>query len=221
MEPGTVPAWARPLLAEQPQLMAEIAVFRAAHDVDPADTRITGPEQHANRSAAIQQLIHGRVDAALRRGEPGAQRWRSLAETIDPHITADPFWPRLATHLDEAARAGADIAAPAHRGDRPPRSAARRTARRRTVVAAGRHPGTGHPRSRQHRAATGLDTRTAPAARLTASPKPSSPTPRGHRWSPPSPPPAGRRATCSPRPPNTCATSPKPSTYDPTNTPGC
>src|SRR6185295_17813181 len=55
-QPDTVPAWARPLLAEQPQLMAEIAVFRAAHDVDPADTRITGPEQHANRAAAFQQL---------------------------------------------------------------------------------------------------------------------------------------------------------------------
>ena len=110
-QPGTVPAWARPLLAEQPQLMAEIAVFRAAHDVNVADSRITGPEQHANRSAAIQQLIHGRVDAALRLGEPGAQRWRSLAETVDAHITADPFWPRLATHLDAAARAGADVGA--------------------------------------------------------------------------------------------------------------
>jgi conjugative relaxase-like TrwC/TraI family protein len=110
-QPATVPGWARPLLADQPQLMAEIAVFRAAHDVDPADTRITGPEQHANRSAAFQQLTGGRVDAALRRGEPGAQRWRSLAEGIDTHITADPFWPRLATHLDHAARAGADVAA--------------------------------------------------------------------------------------------------------------
>ena len=39
------------------------------------------------------------------------QRWRTLAEGIDPHITADPFWPRLATHLDQAARAGADVTA--------------------------------------------------------------------------------------------------------------
>lgn len=108
---ATVPPWARPLLADQPQLMAEIAVFRAAHNVDTADTRITGPEQHANRSAAIQQLIAGRVDAALRLGEPGAQRWRSLAENIDAHITTDPYWPKLATHLDQAARAGADVAA--------------------------------------------------------------------------------------------------------------
>jgi conjugative relaxase-like TrwC/TraI family protein len=108
---ATVPPWARPLLADQPELMAEIAVFRAAHNVDPADTRITGPEQHANRSAAIQQLFHGRVDAALRLGEPGAQRWRSLGEGIDAHITTDPYWPKLATHLDQAARAGADVAA--------------------------------------------------------------------------------------------------------------
>jgi hypothetical protein len=108
--PATAPVWARPLLANQPQLMAEIAVFRAAHDVDPADTRITGPEQHANRSAAIQQLIAARLNAAISRGETGAQRWKTMAENLDPHITTDPFWPRLATHLDEAARAGADVA---------------------------------------------------------------------------------------------------------------
>ena len=42
-DPGTAPAWARPLLDQRSALMAEIAVFRAAHDVDPADTRITGP----------------------------------------------------------------------------------------------------------------------------------------------------------------------------------
>ena len=94
--------------------MAEIAVFRAAHDVDPADTRITGPEQPANRSAVVQQLIHARLDAELTRVGAQTARWRQLAEQIDPHITADPFWPRLATHLDDAARAGADVAALLH-----------------------------------------------------------------------------------------------------------
>jgi hypothetical protein len=110
-EPGNAPAWARPLLAQRPALMAEIAVFRAAHDVDPADTRITGPEQHANRSAIVQQLIHARLDAALTRAGADTARWRQLAENIDTHIIDDPFWPRLATHLDDAARAGADVAA--------------------------------------------------------------------------------------------------------------
>lgn len=108
---STAPAWARPLLDAHPQLMAEIAVFRAAHDVEAADTRLTGPEQHANRSAAVQQLIHHRLDAEFDRTQTSAGRWRTVAATIDPRIPADPFWPRLAAHLDDAARAGADIPA--------------------------------------------------------------------------------------------------------------
>ncbi|AFM20140.1 TrwC relaxase (plasmid) [Mycolicibacterium chubuense NBB4] len=108
---ATAPVWARPLAGQRPGLLAEIAVFRAAHNVDPADTRITGPTQHANRSASFQALLHQRLDAALVSGGHGAKRWRTLAENIDPNITADPFWPRLATHLNQAARAGADVTA--------------------------------------------------------------------------------------------------------------
>jgi hypothetical protein len=111
---ASAPAWARPLLSQRPALTAEIAVFRAAHRVDPADTRLTGPEQHANRSAIVQQLIHARIDADLTRAGADTARWRQLAEHVDSHITADPFWPRLATHLDDAARAGADVAALLH-----------------------------------------------------------------------------------------------------------
>ncbi|WP_269779757.1 MobF family relaxase [Mycobacterium intracellulare] len=108
---ATAPAWARPLLDGHTNLLAEIAVFRAAHNVDPADTRITGPHQHATRSAVVQQAIHSRLDAALTREGADTTRWRQLTATLDPHITEDPFWPRLAIHLDGAARAGADVAA--------------------------------------------------------------------------------------------------------------
>ncbi|WP_373878474.1 AAA family ATPase, partial [Mycobacterium kiyosense] len=108
-EPASAPAWARPLLGQPTALMAEIAVFRAAHGVDPADARITGPDQHPNRSKVFQHLIHARLDAALTRANTDAARWRHLAESHDRHITADPFWPRLATHLGDAAQAGADI----------------------------------------------------------------------------------------------------------------
>ena len=111
---ATAPAWARPLLDDHPNLLAEIAVFRAAHNVEAADTRITGPEQHAKRSAIVQQAIHSRLDAALTRAGADTARWRQLAENIDPHLTDDPYWPRLATHLDNAARAGADVAALLH-----------------------------------------------------------------------------------------------------------
>ncbi|MEX3646440.1 MobF family relaxase [Mycolicibacterium porcinum] len=105
----TAPAWARRLIAQQPGLTAEIAVFRAAHDVDAADTRLTGPTQHANRSAAVQKLIHDNVDAAITREHNSTQRWRPLIATLDPHILSDPYWPRLATYLDDAAQDGADV----------------------------------------------------------------------------------------------------------------
>lgn len=111
---ATTPAWARPLLDAHRNLVAEIAVFRAAHRVDPADTRITGPQQHATRSAVVQHAIHSRLDSALTRGGADTARWRALAAGIDAHITADPFWPRLATHLEGAARAGADVVALLH-----------------------------------------------------------------------------------------------------------
>lgn len=113
-EGASAPAWARPLLDGSPNLLAEIAVFRAAHHVEAADTRITGPEQHANRSAVVQQAIHSRLDTALTRAGADSARWRGLAATIDPHLTNDPYWPRLATHLEGAARAGADVAALLH-----------------------------------------------------------------------------------------------------------
>jgi conjugative relaxase-like TrwC/TraI family protein len=107
---STAPAWARPLADDQPELTAEIAVFRAAHGVDAADSRITGPDQYPARSAAVQRLMRGRLDATLRRSDDHSQRWRTLARKLDRHIVADPFWPALARHLDDAARAGADIA---------------------------------------------------------------------------------------------------------------
>lgn len=110
----TAPAWAHPLLDAHPNLLAEIAVFRASHHVDPADTRITGPEQHANRSAIIQHAIHSRLDAVLTCAGAEASRWRQLAHSIDPHLTNDPYWPRLAIHIEGAARAGADVAALLH-----------------------------------------------------------------------------------------------------------
>jgi len=111
---ATAPAWARPLLDDHPNLLAEIAVFRATHHVESADTRPTGPEQHATRSAIIQQAIHSRLDTALTRAGADTARWRQLADTVDPHLTDDPYWPRLATHLEGAARAGADVAALLH-----------------------------------------------------------------------------------------------------------
>lgn len=105
---ATVPTWGRPLI-DVPNVLAEVAVFRAAHRVDPADSRLTGPEQYRPRSATVQRAIRERFKDVLPPADPGPRRWRRFAEALEPRITSDPFWPQLAVHLDEAARAGADI----------------------------------------------------------------------------------------------------------------
>ena len=105
---SAVPAWGRPLLNHS-RVLAEVAVFRAAHGVDPADTRTTGPQQYANRSARAQKAILNRVNEALPLADPGTRRWREIAETCDRRIIADPYWPQLAAHLDDLAAGGTDI----------------------------------------------------------------------------------------------------------------
>ncbi|WP_264034778.1 AAA family ATPase [Mycobacterium interjectum] len=217
---ATAPAWARPLLDGNRNLLAEIAVFRAAHRVEAADTRITGPEQHANRSAMVQQAIHSRLDAALTRAGADTARWRQLARTIDPHLTDDPYWPRLAT--------------PSRR--RRPRRRRRAACSTRPRPNTGRSPlkcpllpcGGGWPapwRPPPWRAATPTCGPPGPPTCTTswapASPKPSSPTPPGPASSPRSPPPTGPPTICSPRPLNTCTTSQPPRPSGPTNTPAC
>ena len=105
---ATVPPWGRPMLSH-PRLVAEIAVFRASHGVDPADTRTTGPQQYANRSARIQKAVLESLTEALPLTDPGTRRWRRVAETLDRRITADPFWPQLTARLDDIAQGGADV----------------------------------------------------------------------------------------------------------------
>ena len=103
-----IPVWGRPL-ADHPRVLAEVAVFRAAHGVDPADTRITGPQQHRRRSAEVQRAIRERSEHAVSVEKSDIRRWQRLAESFDPRVTRDPYWPQLATRMDEIARSGVDI----------------------------------------------------------------------------------------------------------------
>lgn len=101
---NTAPAWARPLLSANPKLRAEIAVFRAAHDVPPADTRLTGPDQYAVRDRAIQKALEDTATQAIGRSTPDTARFDALVDAVDPRIRRDPYWPQLAAHLAEVAR---------------------------------------------------------------------------------------------------------------------
>ncbi|CQD24670.1 exonuclease V subunit alpha [Mycobacterium lentiflavum] len=109
--PATAPAWAKPVLAANPQLAAEIAVFRAAHNVVPEDTRLLGPPQYAVRARTVQNLLENRAQAVVRTQSPHARRFEQLIDSIDPRIRADGYWPQLAAHLAQAATSRPDLPA--------------------------------------------------------------------------------------------------------------
>jgi hypothetical protein len=101
---SSAPAWARPLLAANPNLRAEIAVFRAAHEVSAADTRLTGPDQYAVRDRNIQKALEDTATQAIGATTPDTARFDTLIDTVDPRVRRDPYWPQLAAHLAEVAR---------------------------------------------------------------------------------------------------------------------
>ena len=108
--PATAPAWAKHIVAADPILAAEIAVFRAAHTVAPEDTRLLGAERNAVRARAIQRLLETHAMTAIGRRHPDTHRWQQLIDVIDPRIGTDSYWPQLAARLADAARSRPDLA---------------------------------------------------------------------------------------------------------------
>ncbi|MGI5219299.1 MobF family relaxase [Nocardia sp. CA-290969] len=106
---ATAPTWARPLLPTAPELVADLAVWRAALHVDETDPRTTGPVRFARNEREHQQVLDERVAGALGDISTPSRRWAPLAEQIEPRLTSDPYWPVVAANLDTASRAGIDI----------------------------------------------------------------------------------------------------------------
>ena len=111
--PTSAPDWAQPVLdtardADR-DLVAELAVWRAATAVPDSDRRPTGPRRLAAAEKRAQDALDHRVGTIL--GDPRAAtgRWTQLADRIDTRITTDPYWPTLADRLSSAERAGIDI----------------------------------------------------------------------------------------------------------------
>ena len=119
--PTSAPGWARALVGENPDLLGELAVWRAATGVDPADRRLTGPEVLPTTVRHYQKTLDAQVHEVLGDPHAAAQRWTPLANSIDERLASDPYWPVLAEHLSAADRAGIDIGrlAVTAAGDRP------------------------------------------------------------------------------------------------------
>ena len=108
--PTSAPGWARALVGENPDLLGNLAVWRAARGVDPADRRPTGPEVLPIAARRHQHHLDTQVRAVLGDPHTAVTRWAALATCIEPRIITDPYWPVLAEHLSAADRAGIDIA---------------------------------------------------------------------------------------------------------------
>ena len=119
--PTDAPAWAGPLVDLDCALTADVAVWRAATGVQPDDWRQTGEPQLPAAEANAQRNLDQRIARIL--GDPNAATttWKPLANSIDPRVTTDPYWPILAGQLTAAQRAGIDITSLAHAvaGDGP------------------------------------------------------------------------------------------------------
>ena len=107
--PATAPAWAKPVLAANPKLAAEIAVFRAAYNVADDDSSLLGPPQYAVRTRSIQSMLEHHAQAALRTQHPHTRRFERLIDSINPRIRADGHWPQLAARLAQAATSRPDL----------------------------------------------------------------------------------------------------------------
>jgi len=94
--PTSAPGWARALVGENPDLLGELAVWRAATGVDPADRRLTGPEVLPTTVRHYQKTLDAQVHEVLGDPHAAAQRWTPLANSIDERLASDPYWLVLA-----------------------------------------------------------------------------------------------------------------------------
>ena len=127
----TAPAWTVPMLSD-PDLIRDLATWRAAREIPDTDLRPTGPPANGRASSRHQRQLDGRLAEAGGAPitlQPAAAR---LTEAIHPGITADPHWPNLARQIAAAERAGIDRAELRRIGHQP--TVADRTARRRPRV---------------------------------------------------------------------------------------
>ena len=102
------PAWV-PTGGRRPAdtLISDIEVWRAAMQVDPTDTRPTGPLQPSRAALDHQQALAAR----LRGGHaPAMAEWGDTLNRIDPAIGRDDYTTHLADHLAALSRAGIDAA---------------------------------------------------------------------------------------------------------------
>ncbi|MFC3244918.1 AAA family ATPase [Gordonia humi] len=88
------------------ELVADVAVFRAAHNIADSDHRPLGDTQLGTASRRAQDALADRLGNSR---DTDTGRWEETARRIDPHLLDDLYWPELARHLDTADQRGIDV----------------------------------------------------------------------------------------------------------------
>ncbi|MCE0485440.1 MobF family relaxase [Ornithinimicrobium sediminis] len=102
------PAWAAQGTARPADdVLAAVAVWRAANQVDPTDLRPTGPQQVSTAAAIYQRQLRSQIQG---RRSLALAEWGPLLAQVAPGSVKDAFAPVLAERLAAATRAGIDAA---------------------------------------------------------------------------------------------------------------
>lgn len=111
----TAPAWAQPILAndatdardagrDDPRdLVADLAVWRCTKRIDDTDLRAAGPRPSSRAERPTWDRLMRRVADRTIDPENTAAGWWSKQIHVQHRITQDPWWPILASRLDELA----------------------------------------------------------------------------------------------------------------------
>ena len=102
----TRPTWLAGTGRTAPELVADVEVWRAAHRVEPCDTRPTGDR----RDGLVEPRWQGNLDRRLASTATAAMtEWRPLLERVSPLVLADGFAPTLAARLSQLSSAGINV----------------------------------------------------------------------------------------------------------------
>ncbi len=106
----TAPTWAAPYL-QNPQLTADLAIWRASQGVPESDLRPAGDRPAPLTLAKWHHTMTVRAVGEAGNPADGADRWAAILVRRGVNLSTDTFWPVLAARLTLADAAGLNVPA--------------------------------------------------------------------------------------------------------------
>ena len=100
------PAWLAGTGRAATELVADIEVWRAAHAIEPSDTRPTGDRRRGPAEPRWQTHLERRLASTA---TAAMDEWRPLLARLSPLVLADDFAPTLAARLSQLSSAGLNV----------------------------------------------------------------------------------------------------------------